>query len=202
MTNQEYRSLPRVSNSDLSRFEDALFGANRPAPVQAFAFGSALHELILEPHTIHQLPEGLDVQTLQTMAQKVRQHPTAAWALQWSVKEKIVLWECPVTGLPLKSKLDLVYRGSTVYDLKSTAATSQSEFERAAKRYQYDRQAAFYLDSVQAKRYVIIGIQKAAPHQIYTIQATAHDVFITKGRDRYTKLLQAFKAANQKLPNT
>jgi hypothetical protein len=51
----------------------------------------------------------------------------------------------------------------TVVDLKTTNARTQAEFEGNALRFEYDRQLAFYADSVCARKMVLIGISKKYP---------------------------------------
>jgi hypothetical protein len=48
--------LPKsITNSDLTEFRDFIFGIKRFKPVNAFAFGSAFHEVLLEPKAPHML---------------------------------------------------------------------------------------------------------------------------------------------------
>jgi len=89
--------------------------------------------------------------------------------------EQIAIWTDRVTKLPCKAKIDL-QTGVHIYDLKPTRAHSQEMFEQMAIRYQYERQAAFYLDGTRAKVFVLIAVQKQAPYQVFTIQYTTRIV--------------------------
>ena len=169
-------------------------------PTKAFAFGTAVHELILEPHTILNLPEGVDIALVQEVARTARDTPNVKWALRFSKKEEIVLWDCPVTSLPLKSKLDMVYKKSTVYDIKTTTCGSKEAFEKSAEKYGYDRQAAFYLDSVGAKNFVFVVLSKTKKDTIFIVTCTKE--FIEQGRKKYKKLLKVWSDNGYKLPNT
>ena len=201
LTNDEYRALPRISNSDLGDFEDLVF--NRPKcekPLAAFSFGTAVHELILEPKTIEKLPQEVDIAKVQTLAKTFWNTPKLKWLLRFSRKEEVVLWTCPVTGLPLKSKLDIILKGRTVYDIKTTSASSIEQFTRSVLMYGYDRQAAFYLDSIGAKRFFFIALSKTKKDTVFVMEADSS--FIESGRKKYRKLLSVWKQRNQPLPNT
>ena len=77
LTNDEYRALPRISNSDLGKFENLIFSRPiKPLPLVAFSFGTAVHELILEPNTIDKLPQDVDIAKVQTLAKTF-------WAEPW-----------------------------------------------------------------------------------------------------------------------
>jgi len=201
LTNDEYRALPRISNSDLGDFEDIVFNRPiRPKPLSAFSFGTAVHELILEPKTINHLPQDVDIAKVQTLAKTFWNDKYLKWLLRFSRKEEVVLWTCPVTGLPLKSKLDIILRGRTVYDIKTTSASNIEQFAKCAVQYGYDRQAAYYMDSIKAKRFFFIALSKTKKNTVFVMEAD-HS-FIESGRKKYRKLLSVWKQRNQPLPNT
>ena len=201
LTNDQYRAIPRISNSDLSAMANKMFGVQTFGnPQKAFALGTAVHELILEPHVIQKLPENVDIALVQELAKTAWNTPKLKWALKFSQKEKIVFWQCPDTNLPLKSKLDIVYKNSTVYDIKTTSCATLNAFTKSADKYGYDRQAAFYLDSVGAKHFVFIVLCKTKKDTIFVI--TCEKSFIEAGRKKYKRLLQTWKDRNLKLPNT
>jgi len=201
LTNDEYRALPRISNSDLGDFEDLVFSRpQREKPQNAFSFGTAVHELILEPQTIDKLPQDVDIAKVQTLAKTFWAEPWLKWLLRFSRKEEIILWTCPVTGLPLKSKLDIILRGRTVYDIKTTSASSIEQFEKCAIQYGYDRQAAFYMDSIKAKRFFFIALSKTKKNTVFIMEADGS--LIESGRKKYRKLLSVWQQRNQPLPNT
>ena len=201
LTNDQYRAIPRISNSDLTTLHNRMFGIKHFGnPTKAFAFGTAVHELILEPHTILNLPEGVDIALVQEVARTARDTPSVKWALRFSKKEEIVLWDCPVTGLPLKCKLDMVYKNSTIYDIKTTTCRTVEAFEKSAEKYGYDRQAAFYLDSVGAKNFVFVVLSKTKKNGIFIIPCTKE--FIEQGRKKYKKLSKNWSENGYRLPNT
>ncbi len=115
------------------------------------------------------------------------------WYLKYSRKEQVELFTDPDTKLGCKSKLDVLYRRTTILDFKTTSARSRSEFLQKCLEYDYDRQAAFYLDAVGGKRFIFVGIQKVKPHALFHFEATAADGFVGYGRKKYKALLRKWK---------
>lgn len=192
----DYRSITRISNSDLTEFRNLIFGYPALSTVKAFAFGTALHELVLEPRQIPDLPSCVDVDLVYQLASQVRADRYCAWALQFSQKESVQLWRDPATGLLLKSKLDIVYKDYLVIDIKSTGQNDYAGFLRSLKTYNYDRQAAFYLDSLNhttgpRPRFLFVGVQKVKPFNIWIVEPSAS--FVAYGRQKYRALLREWK---------
>lgn len=67
----------------------------------------------------------------------------------------------------------------TISDLKTTVCATLKAFVAAAFKYGYYRQAVTYLRATGYKHYYIIGIQKAAPFNVYI-------VLVTTDRDRFS----------------
>ncbi len=64
-------------------------------------------------------------------------------------------------ALPCRCKWDLWREdGHFGGDIKSTAATTQAQFEAAARYFDYDRQRAWYMDIAGSNEDVLIGISK------------------------------------------
>jgi hypothetical protein len=141
------------------------------------------------------MPADLDRARLEQMAAAVRKTPFGKWVLQWGQKERPHLFRHAPTGLLCKCQTDLRLRHGLIVDIKTTRARSYREFVECCETYQYDRQAAFYLDGVAAKRFVLLGVQKAAPFQVFYFEPTASPIgqaFIQQGRERYERLLTLF----------
>ena len=190
---ENYRSLPRISNSDLTEFKNFIFGDTQAKPLKAFAFGTALHELVLEPATIVEVPDSVDLTLIQRLARIARNDKFLKWALRFSKKETVRLWQDPVTGLELKSKLDIIHKNRIVVDIKSTSCKSLAEFLKTCEQYDYDRQAAFYLDSIGARKFVFVAVQKVSPYHVWTIEHHSAGQFVETGRKKYKALLREWK---------
>ncbi|MGF7218788.1 hypothetical protein GGR92_004967 [Spirosoma lacussanchae] len=187
-----YRSYPAISNSDLSEFERFLLGESHKVPVKAFAEGAAFHQLLLEPRCARPIDLTIDRERLTAMAKAVRSTRFGKWVLQWGQKEKPHLFHDRATGLLCKGQTDLRLRHGLIVDIKTTRARTYRQFIECCEQYQYDRQAAFYLDGLGAKRFVFLGVQKAEPFQVFYFEPTADAIgqaFIQEGRERYCRLL-------------
>lgn len=104
-------------------------------------------------------------------------------------------WDDEQTGLPCKSQLDLLLPGEAlIADVKTTSASSRAEFLGNCLMYEYDRQAAYYIDGCRAAghpidRFILFAIQKQKPHQVFVVDMKADDPFVENGRRKYGKLL-------------
>ena len=188
-----YRQIPAISNSDLTEFKNCIFGRKPFKPVKAFEFGSVLHETILEPKNEIQIPDSVDMDLINHLSKKVRDDGFCKWILQFASKERVNLFTDPSTDLRCKSKLDLVYKNSLIVDLKTTSQPNYGAFLKSCLDYDYDRQAAFYMDSVGGKRFIFVGIQKKAPYNLFYFDASKEPNFIETGRKKYRALLRKWK---------
>ncbi len=224
----DYRSLPRISNSDLTRIKEEQLGyqlsttrwatepvRRSPNRCGTRTFGKAFHQHLLEPETVGTVLEQLlpdltdgrltsgdltkpDGGSASRLTEAVRQDAfcrrylrmaerqpaqihshernlTGSSAAQ-AERERIVLFTDPTTQLACKSRLDLVYtsprrQNALIFDFKTTSARTQAQFLQSCYDYDYDRQAAFYLDSLRYAdghewattkrfRFVFIGVMK------------------------------------------
>ncbi len=118
--------------------------------------------------------------------------------------ETAQLWDDEPTGLPCKARIDMrVPDERLIVDVKTTSARSQNEFVSNCYRYDYDRQAAFYLDGCRqagecADQFIILGIQKQKPHNLYIVEVVADSIFLDYGRRKYQRLLRSWKETNYK----
>lgn len=68
--------------------------------------------------------------------------------------------------------------------------TGGPHFVATIEKYDYDRQAALYLDVLGATRFLIIGVQKKVPHSVWRVELTATPGLIEQGRKKYCTLLR------------
>ena len=158
--------------------------------------GSILHQLILEP----ELAESEDYVFLTPAP---RRHLLAAkksalrnrllkgvLSDEATQVEQVFNWTDRKTNLPCKAKVDIAYRdhrGLHVIDLKSTGVRNRAEFLASCDRYEYERQAAFYLDGTGAESVTIYGIQKRAPYRVFRKRCTKRE--LENGRRMYGFIL-------------
>ena len=185
MTNAEYRAHPAISNSDLGRFMDFKMGRldGKKFTQKALDFGSMVHAHILEPNLLNATTPQVD-ETVSAL----KSHKWVSWVVRFSKKETSFFRVCPETRLPLKGKLDLIWKGQIIVDLKTTSAATEKAFVADFVKYSYDRQAAFYLDLTGAKRFVFVGISKKNG-AIWVVEATPE--MIATGRKKYKRILEA-----------
>jgi len=109
------------------------------------------------------------------------------------------------SGVGVKLRPDLLVhsragRQLTLIDFKTSSAPDLTHFLATIEKYDYDRQAALYLDVLGATRFLIIGVQKKAPYQVWRVELTALPGLIEQGRKKYTALLRHH--AHQLLPTS
>lgn len=190
-----YRQLPRYSNSDLTEFKQALFNGKWTKPEKVFQFGSTFHELVLEPEkadlAIHSADE---TECLKGMLKAALNHTFLQTVLRSCKKhiEQVYLFD--VLGLPCKAKLDLVNPKNQIFDLKTTSATSVEDFYQSCIRFDYFRQGAFYADAIGANTVTFIGISKIEPYDIFIINLSDDD--LQAGREDYQMLLKMIQETN------
>ena len=203
----DYRQIKRVSNSDLSRLKARLLGENYHLPQKAIAFGSRLHETLLEPEKESTFSEDVNTDLLELLSKKVLTNKICQFLLDKSEKEQPVFFTDAVTNLECKAKLDafmpdLSRNKFVIVDYKTTSARNYFDFIKSCSRYDYDRQAAFYLDGVwqampelKACRasFMLVGIQKVEPHDLFFFEVNPEDEFIQTGREKYRYLLDKWQ---------
>ena len=77
-------------------------------------------------------------------------------------------------------------------DFKTTSAQDYAHFCGTIEQYDYDRQAALYSDLLGAARFVIIGVQKKSPFEVWQFEVMPAPGLIEQGRKKYERLLRAY----------
>ena len=212
----DYRAIARVSNSDLTRLKEA-----HTAPGTGLKnVGRAFHQHLLEPATIgtvmrQLMPDLLPADTTKrhTLLQTVRQDSFFRRYQRLSELERVVLFTEPETNTACKARLDMIYtsprrQNALVVDLKPTAARTQAQFLQSCYDYEYDRQAAFYLDSLRYAdqgewattrqfQFVLIGVMPQSPNRLFVVDATSIPGFIDYGRKKYRFWLRKWQAEQE-----
>ncbi|GAA4459285.1 hypothetical protein GCM10023189_32730 [Nibrella saemangeumensis] len=191
----DYRSLPRYANSDLTEYRNQLFSTKPEKSFQAAqVFGTLFHALLLEGSEPQAIPQATR-KPLYAMRDSVCQNRFASKVLETGLVEQVWLWDDPQTGLPCKCQTDIwVEATELIVDVKTTSARGYGEFLSACEQYAYDRQAAFYLDGVaKASRFVLLGVQKKAPYEVFYFEASATRGCIEGGRKKYQRLLKGIQ---------
>lgn len=194
----DYFKIKAISNSDLEIARNIIKGKPQPKrPESAFSFGSALHEALLEPHLFvyeNWEKKGIDMNLLAKLEKRCLANEMVKQFISGDHNEKIVTWTHPETQVLCKSKLDII-QDDTVIDLKTTSAKTQETFETDFVFYNYNRQCAFYMESIQAKKVIIVGISKTTD-KIFFVSRSWTDNTIIGGRQEITRILFEIKERN------
>ena len=209
LTQAQHRALPHVSNTDLSQLKAALLGKpNTPNPV-ALAYGSHFHTAVLEPpHYARTEERGIKWAELEQLARQVRRQRYCRDLLYRGQAEQSYTATHTATGVGVKLRPDLLVcsragRQLTLIDFKTTSSPDLAHFLTTIEKYDYDRQAALYLDVLGATRFLIIGVQKKAPHEMWRVELTTMPGLTEQGRKKYAALLRHHaRQAHQAPPAT
>jgi hypothetical protein len=202
----DYHDIPRVSNSDLSRLKAQLAGKVFHISQRASHFGKTLHHFLETDQEAED--EGLseaENKLARQLSGKVRSASQASAWMQNARREEILLFTDAQTSLECKARLDVFAadwekRSFLVVDYKTTTARNYFEFINSCSLYDYDRQAAFYLDGVQRAmpeleegKFLFVGIQKIEPYELFFFEPRTDSDFIHSGRRKYRYLLDRWK---------
>jgi hypothetical protein len=194
----DYRALPAIANSDLSRLRDALDG--RPPRVDsgsgALSFGTAFHTALLEPGDYQPGQPGLNDTLVWWLVEGVKLNAELSRLLEHGVAERSALFTEPTTDTLCKLRADLVLdqpgQPYTVIDFKTTMARDAEHFRWQCSAYDYDRQAAFYTDALRAERFLLVGVQKVEPFGVFPLEVPP--AMLAEGRRKYLHLLRLLRA--------
>jgi hypothetical protein len=191
---KDYRKLNAYSNSRLSQIKNQLMGIRKPKPLKAFSMGSILHQLILEP----ELAEAEDYVFLTPAPRRHMQAAKKSALRNRLLKrviggegtevEKVFRWTDAKFQVACKAKVDIAYedrRGLHVIDIKSTGERTKTAFMASCRKYEYERQAAFYLDGTGAETVVIYGIQKLPPYGVFRKRYTKRELEVGRWKYRF-----------------
>ena len=188
----DYRALPAIANSDLSRLRDFLNGrgARSAGNNAALSFGTAFHTALLEPDSYVPGQKGVNDSLVWWMVEAVRHDADLRQMLETGIAEPSCLFTHAETNTLCKLRADLVLPtpgAYTMVDFKSTMAPDWHQFASQCSMFDYDRQAAFYLDALSADRFLLVGVQKVAPYGLFVVETTPQ--LLAEGRAKYRALL-------------
>jgi len=118
-------------------------------------------------------PSEADAAALMTAAIHVNDtaHKLVAWA---GKRERRIDWVDQTTGIACKCKPDLLTDNGMVIDLKTAGNPDPSRFAWACSEYGYHRQAAFYLDGIEAalgpadRKFLFVVVGNEPPYEVAT----------------------------------
>lgn len=197
-----YYSRSEVSNSDLSALKQLLWPKELPDPTYAFRFGGLIDAMITEQGRVDFFRHTLDgEQYTAEDFERAEQMKRAFFADEFCrtmaekadgqavmTKRQLFNYDGYEFELDTRCKWDL-WRADWGWggDIKSTAATTQSQFEAAARHFDYDRQRAWYMDIAGSERDVLIGISKVN-FKVFKIAINRQSEWYKNGFQKYNEL--------------
>jgi len=202
-----YYDRHEVSNSSLSWLKLMLFPREMPDPTQVYLFGNLVDAVITENGRVDYFRKTIDGNVVPNewferaeqmkrsfMADEMcRQliHGAATQAVM--VTERNFDFKGIEFSLPVRCKWDF-FKDNLGFggDIKSTAATTQAQFEAAIRYFDYDRQRAWYMDiarqlGYKADKDVLIGISKTN-FKVFKVFVNRQSPLYESGVDKYNFL--------------
>lgn len=165
---------------------------------KALVFGSAAHTLLLEPHNFEsefivapnvnkrtnagkeewnefikeangkKVLESSDMETLNRMKESFDKNKIISQLLNDVNIESSCFWTDPKTRVLCKCRPDAYRDDGIIIDLKTTEDASRQSFRKSIVNFNYDKQAAYYLDGLNCienkfRHFVFIAIEKSPP---------------------------------------
>lgn len=202
-----------VSNSDLGALKKALRAeAEMPGLQKIYDFGNLVDAMKTEKEKVNlqdsTLTEGqrvikfaqdeMERATLMTRALDADPLLSLAFAnclFQYVVMRKQfkIEYDGHEIVIPARCKYDGFIRKQLAIDIKTTACTTQEQFEAAFDFFDYDRQGAWYMDLGQVDRMLYVGVSKkpnkrTGKYDVFKIAIVRGDARYNSGKAKYSKL--------------
>lgn len=200
-----YTDLPEfVSNSDLGRLRELLYGIERREGLQKiFDFGNLVDAKKTEAFRFDKQNgtlkddggrimyfEPQEIERADLMVAALDADPLLAKATEGALFQHVILrkaepiiYEGETVYLPMRMKADAYVRDLLLTDIKTTGCKTLKSFIDSIFYFNYDRQAAVYLDLARINKILYVGVSKEKNR--YTRK---HDVFkflVERGDETY-----------------
>lgn len=200
----KYFDHPYCSNSKLSSFgrEIGVLPEILGDPYERFRLGTLADAIITEPAninfkkmTVGQYSFTKDEYNV-ALEKKLRLEQNKIYASYLKLKpeyQKEVYLEQFDFGkfkLNMKAKLDYFVPG-IVADIKTTASTSQKQFEECVYRFSYHRQMVLYCLLTGCKEAILFAVSNSKPYNVFIVRIKEGDKVWNDGLEELNKL--AFK---------
>jgi phosphoenolpyruvate carboxylase len=194
-----------ISNSDLkkaSRYWNPQY--EEPENIEEiFKDGTLIHETLLEPHKVMHLDPFADPKFALAleMAKTMRKDPIIDRLFKMhDFRVEHEFYREDVHGVKARCKMDGSSKSaSVIFEYKGLSVTTQSAFEEAITRFDYDQGAAWYLDVVRHCRYVYIGApSKKDPRKKFSVLIDRNHKFYTLGLHKVKKSIAIIKQFDER----
>jgi len=178
---------PHISNSYLSTLKRALIGESQWLGSESFlTYGTEMHKRALQPDEEETRLEKDDLLCSQ-MAHSFRSHPKVKPILKGAETEVEI--QFIYRGCLVLMYLD-IRKGSKVWDLKGTSCTSEEEFLKKSREFDYFRQSALYMSAPGVKAFEFIGqAKKVAGHPLFFLPVLDYPQYMEEGRHELNTLV-------------
>ena len=198
MTTKEYyfNHVKGLSNSKMTKVQDWLDGKmDRVMPEAAFRFGSMVDAMLTQPDELDLTATDQELLKTSKVRDAIVAHPLGKILLDHSepqviltnqVKieyegiEQMIEAKCMLDGLIAKMKIGK--------DDKTTAAKTQSQFLSSIDRFNYDRQAYWYMEIADLERFVFIGASKEYIGRVFIHIVRKGDPMWLRGKEKAAML--------------
>lgn len=198
-----YYGRPEVSNSDLSALENYFMPKDYVMDATAaYRFGNLIDAMVTESHRCDHYNRRVDGEqfTAEEWAQATqmlnafRKDAECMNLLKMSTGQNVMIrrgQQFEYQGIPFELDVRCKWDGFMPHmkwgwDLKSTTATTQKQFEEACRHFKYTRQRAWYMDIAGSDRDMLIGISKKN-FQVFKIRIRRDDDFYLTGKAQYSE---------------
>ena len=194
MTTKEFyfNHVVGLSNSGLGKVQDKMEGNfDKPVPYGAFRFGSMVDAILTQPDelvtdlTDDELRQGL------RLSEAVKTNPLAKVLLDHAEPQVIVSRTLTINleGIEkevlAKCMLDLALLKMGIgADIKTTAARTHAQFLASVERFNYDRQAYWYMETPELNKFVFIGISKTKVGEVFIHIVKRDDPMFLSGKEK------------------
>jgi len=145
-----------------------------------------------------------DFETINAMADSLQRCSTAMNILEHPQArfEESLFWDDFEHNVPCKVRIDCTRPDIRLLaDLKTAASAAPSEFARACANYNYDIQAAHYLEGAYTvlgqtfDHFCFIVVEKTPPYAVAVYRA--HNQMLANGHERAKKAKQIYAECNE-----
>jgi len=208
-------------------FRAYLDGERRETPAQFF--GTAIHARLLEPEAFardyviapcgdkrskdykefeiananRKILSAEQMAAIEGMGRKVAKHQSASALLRAGSKELTLIWKDAAAGIWIKIRPDCLctdFDTGICLDLKSTEDASAAAFARSCVNYDYDLQAAVYLEGLRTVfgrdiDFCFLAVEKSEPYGVALYGAP--EEMIARGHRRFRQALGILKVCRE-----
>lgn len=213
-----YFLLPEVSNSNLIDLRRAFYAEEYRDLSEVYKFGNLVDAMLTESHRVDSVQLRLEDDgewieftpheflLAQSLTVKAEQDPIIRAFIHGGESQRVFtnilqfIHDGDEYIIPARCKFDTIKQAiKTGADYKTTACTTLKAFIASIEFFNYDQQAAWYMDIAGTDRHWIIGISKKTK-EIFKFAIQRGDAIYERGRKKYSfwahlwlQLVEGFK---------